>query len=315
MKKLELNIFTCFHQRAELSAMWLANMEGLAKYFDKSCTMRIFVAVTKDDAPSIALCQAKRKGLTLHHEEVPNDPVGAKWNYALARASQLGSWDYLVKADDDGLVTRSGFSMMLSEMHRGRPYIGFRGEAFVDADQRKASYFQYPQEGKCMGTFKAWNQEALEAAMLQMHCEHIQKLSLDHVIREQGDRVWYPAKLAGWLVKEGIVQPVKRTDAEGAAESLSMRINLWERWNRNLDWCSDARLALNGIQCTAIESAAPLLCNVKLPGKNIWPFEFRGPEGQPYPWDKLKDLLTFADFENLKALAHQAQDNHMAVVE
>jgi hypothetical protein len=57
-------------------------------------------------------------------------------------------------------------------------------------------------------------------------------------------------------------------------------------WNRSLDWDCDVRLAMQGIVATAVPVDHAAVLDIKT-DTNIWSYQHRAGEGQPYCFESL----------------------------
>lgn len=289
---IKITYFTCMHGRSEISTVFMDNYERLKNKYAAYADFRLVAAVSDDESMQL---MAGYQSETVAAFPCNNNPVGTKWNYALMMALQsFGDSEYFIKADDDGLLTDEGFEALLEAMKEKHPYIGFNGEVFCSPLEQKAAWFQYPEPTKVMGTLKAYSAECIHRAATVVKVRAIQDFNAHGLRMMPGESKWFPFKTAIDLVNHSLCewQPVNG--------QIEQNVTLWERaWDRNLDFCSDLKLLLNHITAHAVHTEKPALINIKIDGKNIWPFEMRANEGQPYRYDTLKELLTHEDWLNL----------------
>ena len=279
---LHLTYFTCMYGRPELTAIMLANVLHLQQAFKKEIKINLAVAFSTDADEQ---CM-KDSGIDAVCMRVPNTYLGKKWNAALALAVQhFGeSTHYFVKADDDGVLTHEGMRALIAGMRMGLPYIGFGSEMYLAPERSLASYATYPIPHKVMGTLKAFNHTAITAAAMEVKVEFIQRVHIEHFQARQGEQHLVKYQWAEWLIAHGIAIPVEN--------QKGVVLNLWENeWQRNLDWNSDLRLAYHGIRATPLTTSKPALFNIKLPGQNIWEYDQRSIDGQPYGYEEALQLM------------------------
>jgi hypothetical protein len=83
--------------------------------------------------------------------EVPNLPLGNKWNTVMSRAHKEAA-DYLFIVGSDDFFASSLIERYIPFMKDGHPYIGIEGMYFCEPSSRRALHFPaYPIEHKLWG--------------------------------------------------------------------------------------------------------------------------------------------------------------------
>lgn len=286
--RLNITYFVCMYGRPELSAIFLRNVQNLQRAFKDEIRISMAVAFS-EDADHEAI---EASGIDATIAKVPNTYVGKKWNAALSIAQQhFGeTTHYFVKADDDGVLTVKGMRALIAAMRQGHDYIGFGSEVYLAPERALASYATYPMPHKVMGTLKAFSNNAIAAAAMGVAVKFIQRVDLEHFQAPRGETRIVKYRFAEWLVQHGLAE---------LPNQHQVAINLWENeWQRNLDWNSDLRLAYHGIKPHVLATEKPALFNIKLPGKNIWEYDMRKNDGQPYGYYQALSLM-HADEANM----------------
>lgn len=300
-QRLTLTYFVCMYGRPELTAIFLANVLNLQRTFEKEITINMAIAYSTDEDEAAI----KNSGIDAVVMRVDNTYVGKKWNAALSIAQQhFGeNTHYFVKADDDGVLTVEGMRELIAAMHRGHNYIGFGSEIYLAPERAIASYATYPIPYKVMGTLKAFSHNALKAAAMDVGVRFIQRVQLEHFQARPGETHIVKYRFAEFLIQHGIAE---------FPQDQGIILNLWENeWQRNLDWNSDLRLAYHGIRPHVIATAKPALFNIKLPGKNIWEYDMRKNDGQPYSYFEAIALMAPQEQDMLRAFKLDA--NHLTM--
>jgi len=300
--RISLTYFVCMYGRPELSAIMLSNVLNLQTAFEAEVSINMAIAYSTDADEEVI----KKSGIDATIIRMPNTYVGKKWNTALSIALEhLGDQThYFIKADDDGVLTADGMRTLIAAMRQGHSYIGFGSEIYLAPERAIASYATYPIPHKVMGTLKAYNHQALSAAAIEIPVEFIQRVDLDHFHARRGEFRQVKYAFAEWLIQQGIARVNSKTSG--------ITINLWENeWQRNLDWNSDLRLAYHGIRSHVLHTDKPALFNIKLPGKNIWEYDMRKNDGQPYSYFEAIDLM----YRNEQAMLINLQVEDVARLE
>lgn len=115
-------IVTCFHGRPKVSELFLAHTSPL---------LPIYAACSEGDRENIELCE--RYGV--HFCVVPNNPLGAKWNAALALVPS--GEDVMILGSDD-FVSRQWIDITQQAMQEGKDYVTPSACGMFDLDTGQA---------------------------------------------------------------------------------------------------------------------------------------------------------------------------------
>lgn len=107
---MKLGIITALHGRHELTKLWSEHTAALA--------IPVFAAITEGDAVNVAT--AERYGFAFR--EMPNDPVGDKFQIALDMAMDAGCDAIMVLGSDD-FISAEWVALCIAKMQAGIPYI------------------------------------------------------------------------------------------------------------------------------------------------------------------------------------------------
>lgn len=254
--KPKILLLTQMHHRPEVSELFcmaaLRLQEASRKNFD------VTIVSLVSDAPSEAVCRKYCIDMIFTCAA----PLGKKMNTGITLLLKNYHFDYLLKIDDDDIVSSNLLEIYTPFIKKRVPLFGVKQVYFLDAASNQAVLYKYPYNvAKLMGCGKMISRLALERTGWQSTIKP--KNNYRHLgMQFYADKpATIPHYQAHYMVEMNYAKMVS-----------GPKFNLFnDDQTKSLDFVSEMNFVFNGYDPVEVVTENPLFTDVKT-NVNIWKF-------------------------------------------
>jgi len=265
--KPKILLLTQMHQRPAISELFCMSALRLQEASRQKFDITIVSLVS--DAPSEAVCRKYSIDMIF----TCAGPLGKKMNTGITLLLKNYQFDYLLKIDDDDIVSSNLLEVYTPFIKKGVPLFGVKQVYFLDAANNQALFYKYPYTvAKLMGCGKMISRTALERTGWQSTIKP--KNNYKHLgVQFYADRpITIPHYQAHYMVEMKYADMVS-----------SPKFNLFnDEQTMGLDFVSEMNFVFNGYDPVEVVTEKPLFTDVKT-NVNIWKFADYATVGKHVP--------------------------------
>ena len=142
-----IKVITCHHYRHDLAELFYLGIERLKKTLD----IQVYCAITKGDLKSIEIAER----YDAMYVEVPNEPLGKKWNEAYRLAWNGDSQAKILILGEDNLMSDE---ILINTLAPYNFVIGLKSCAIVDTHSKEVRDWSYKDDLQLIGAGRLFHQ-------------------------------------------------------------------------------------------------------------------------------------------------------------
>lgn len=276
-QKPRVCILTAMYNRPLVSELFALSLQRVIKDQSKNYSITSMAAVTGAESKDVC------RRYSIPYVDVPNNPVGRKWNAGLKEALK-DDWDYVLIMGDDDIMSSELLDHYMRYVRDGYNYFGVDSLYFYSPKQQRAVHFTYQYNTpKLIGCGIMHSRESVLNTAWKVRISAKEDLSHGAVHIPANAERYIPEYQAKHIQQLGYLRIISEPVFEFWQDSL----------NRSLDKNKDFNLVFNGWFPYVVSTGKPLITDVKTK-QNIWTFDHYA---QNTPAARVEDAISFFSAE------------------
>jgi len=278
---INVAVVTCLHERIEISRIFFRGIDWINNNLQGKVQLQVFAAISAGVPQMRALAEKHCKAFW----EVPNNPLGNKWNNAMACALTDPNWHMALIMGDDDLIHPDEVMKLVNAQIDGYQHVGFNDCFFIDADHMHVSHYSYATDGrqhKLFGCGTMISREAISQTATRVACDIVRPFTMLGKKYWPRERAFFHPSTAQYL------HMMKQVQLD---EKPAIMVRLWDvDLESGLDWSREMNLAAYGhipIALNDPEGKRTRMVDIKT-SDNIWSYAHRSEQGT---WARTEDAI------------------------